>query len=202
MAEPSSTRQRLVDMARMLFLQKGYEATGVAEILREAGANSGSLYYFYKTKEDLLLAVLDWYVDNLYPEVIDPAAARTTDPIERVFAVLDGYRNYLTITACRQGCPIGNLALEMSEKSEAVRAKITLNFEHWRKAVRQFLLDAGDRLPADLDRDALATFILGVMEGGVMLARTHRSLAPFEASIAMLRDYMERLVSRGASRAL
>jgi len=199
--ESGTTRTRLVETARMLFLKKGYEGTSVAEILREAGVNSGSLYYFFKTKEDLLLAVLDWYVDNLHPEVIDPAAARTTDPVERVFAVLDGYRNYLTITACRQGCPIGNLALEMSEKSEAVRAKIALNFENWRKAVRQFLLDAGDGLPADIDPDSLATFILGVMEGGVMLARTHRSLAPFEASVAMLRDYIERLVSRGVSRA-
>jgi AcrR family transcriptional regulator len=185
----------------MLFLKKGYEATGVSEILREAGVNSGSLYYFFKTKEDLLLTVLEWYVDNLYPEVIDPAIAQTSDPIERVFVVLDGYRQYLTITECRQGCPIGNLALEMSEKSEAVRAKIALNFENWRNAVRQFLLDAGDRLPTDVDRDSLATFILSVMEGGVMLARTHRSLPPFEASVAMLRDYIERLVSRGVSRA-
>lgn len=183
----------------MLFLNKGYEATGIAEILREAGVNSGSLYYFFKSKEELLLAVLDWYVANLYVEVIDPAIAQTTDPIERVFKVLDGYRQYLTITECRQGCPIGNLALEMSERSETVRAKVALNFENWRKAIHQFLIDAGDRLPADLDRDALATFILGVMEGGVMLARTYRALAPFEASTAMLRDYMERLVSRGAS---
>ena len=197
--ESGATRTKLVETARMLFLKKGYDGASVAEILREAGVNSGSLYYFFKTKEDLLLAVLDWYVDRLYPEVIDPAAGRTTDPIERVFAVLEGYRHYLTITACRQGCPIGNLALEMSEKSEAVRAKIALNFENWRKAVRQFLLDAGDRLPADVDRDALATFILGVMEGGVMLARTHRSLAPFEASVAMLRDYVGRLVASRAT---
>ena len=189
----NTTKERLVETARRLFLQKGFEATGVAEILREAEVNSGSLYYFFKTKEELLLAVLDWYVANLYPEVIDPAAARTSDPIERVFAVLEGYRQFLTITACRQGCPIGNLALEMSEKSEAVRVKIELNFENWRKGLRQFLLDAGDRLPADVDRDTLATFILSVMEGGVMLARTHRSLAPFEASVAMLRDYVGRL---------
>ncbi len=182
----------------MLFLKKGYEATGIAEILRQAGANSGSLYYFFKTKEDLLLSVLDWYVANLYAEVIDPAIVQSTDPIERVFKVLDGYRQYLTITDCRQGCPIGNLALEMSEKSEAVREKIALNFENWRKAVRQFLLDASDRLPADLDHDALATFVLSVMEGGVMLARTYRTPAPFEASVTMLRDYMDRLVSRGA----
>lgn len=198
-AQLGTTRTRLVDTARALFLRKGYEATGIAEILREANVNSGSLYYFFKTKEELLLAVLDWYVANLYAEVIDPAIAQTCEPIERVFKVLEGYRQYLTFTECRQGCPIGNLALEMSEKSEAVRAKIALNFENWRKAVRQFLLDAGERLPADINRDSLATFILSVMEGGVMLARSHRSLEPFEASVAMLRDYMERLDSPGTS---
>lgn len=183
--------------ARMLFLKKGYEATGIAEILREARVNSGSLYYFFKTKEELLLAVLDWYVANLYPEVINPATAQTNDPIERIFMVLDGYRQYLTITACRQGCPIGNLALEMSEKSEEVREKIALNFENWRMAVRQFLLDAGDRLPADINRDAMATLILSVMEGGVMLSRAHRNLSQFAASIAMLRDYVNRLLALG-----
>ena len=58
-AKEPTTRDKLVEVARQLFLAKGYEATGIAEILREAGVNSGSLYYFFKTKEDLLLAVLD-----------------------------------------------------------------------------------------------------------------------------------------------
>ena len=62
-----TTRDRLVEVSRQLFLAKGYGATGIAEILREAGINSGSLYYFFKTKEELLLAVLDWYQEALYP---------------------------------------------------------------------------------------------------------------------------------------
>ena len=100
----------------------------------------------------------------------------------------------LTTTQCRQGCPIGNLALEMSEKSPAVRERIALNFTHWRRAIRQCLLDAGERFAPGTDCDKLATFILTVMEGGVMLARAHRSLEPFDASILMLRDYMDRLL--------
>jgi AcrR family transcriptional regulator len=193
------TKVRLIAAARRLFLSRGYEATGVAEILRAAGVNSGSLYYFFKTKEELLLAVLDWYTANLYPEVIDPVVARVVDPIERIFGVLKGYRQLLTSTGCTIGCPIGNLALEMSEKSEAVRQKIALNFENWRKAIRSFLIDAGDRLPREVDRDTLATFILTVMEGGVMQARAQRSLAPFEASVAILREYFDRLLMADAS---
>jgi TetR/AcrR family transcriptional regulator, transcriptional repressor for nem operon len=196
-----SARERLVEAARELFLEKGYEATGVAEILRRAGVNSGSLYYFFKTKEDLLLAVLDWYTDHLKPIVVEPVFARVEDPIERVFGLLEGYRQMLTVTDCRIGCPIGNLAIEMSERSEAVRKKIALNFENWRKVVRSCLMDAGDRLPAEVDRDRLATLVLTVMEGAVMQARAHRSLEPYDASVALLRDYVNRLIGkRGGSK--
>ena len=194
------TRQRLIEAARELFLSKGYEASSVADVLARAEVNSGSLYYFFKTKEQLLLAVLDEYVDLLEPMVLRPAFERVNDPLDRVFAVLAGYRQMLVMSDCRLGCPIGNLALEMSEKSEAVREKIALNFRNWRKAIRQCLVDARDRLPPNLDRHKLAAFILTVMEGGVMQARAHRSLEPFDASVATLKDYMDRLVEQGTTR--
>ncbi|MCH7884315.1 MAG: TetR/AcrR family transcriptional regulator [Planctomycetes bacterium] len=194
------TRQRLIEAARELFLSKGYEASSVADVLARAEVNSGSLYYFFKTKEQLLLAVLDEYVDLLEPMVLRPAFERVSDPLDRVFAVLAGYRQMLVMSDCRLGCPIGNLALEMSEKSEVVREKIALNFRNWRKAIRQCLVDARDRLPPDLDRHKLAAFILTVMEGGVMQARVHRSLEPFDASVATLKDYMDRLVEQGTTR--
>lgn len=197
-AKRASTREKLIETARQLFLAKGYEATGVAEILREAGVNSGSLYYFFKTKEDLLVAVLDQYVELLYPYVMDPVFGRTDDPIERVFGVLEGYKMMLEMTECRQGCPIGNLALEMSEKSEAVRSRIALNFENWRKAIRGCLDDAKELFVDDVDTDKLSTLILTAMEGGVMQARAHRSLKPYEDSIALLRDYIGRLLKPGA----
>jgi len=167
----------------------------MAEILSAAGVKSGSLYYFFKSKEALLLAVLDRYVELLQPAVIEPAFARTRDPIGRIFAVLDGYRRMLLETGFKQGCPIGNLALEMSDKSEAVREKIALNFDNWTGAVRQCLLDADDALAADVDRDRLATFVLTVMEGAVMVARIRRSIAPYEQAIAILRTYFERIAS-------
>lgn len=192
--EPT-TREKLVTAARQLFLAKGYEATAIAEILLEAGVNAGSMYHFFKTKEELLLAVLDSYVELMYPVVMQPVLDDVADPIERVFGVLDGYRQMLVLTGCRQGCPIGNLAVEMSEKSERVREKIGVNFENWRTVIRLCLLEAGDALPDGVDCDRLATFVLIVMEGAILLARTQRSVKPFEEAVASLRDYFERLQS-------
>jgi len=189
------TRTRLVEAAAVLFLRQGYHPTGIKQILAEAGANSGSLYHYFPTKEDLLLAVLDRYVDLLWPLVIQPVFDRVTDPIERIFGVLDSYRRMLQFTHCRQGCPLGNLALELSDSHDNVRDLIALNFTNWKKAIEQCLDDAADRLPDHVNRAQLASFILTVMEGGVMQARAYKSIEPFEDNVALLRDYFERLLS-------
>ncbi len=187
------TRERLVLAARKLFLMQGYEATSMSQILSEAGVNSGSLYYYFKSKEELLLAVLDFYAAALQPVLLQPIWQNVADPIERVFALMGGYREMLVVTHYTAGCPIGNLALEMSERSEKAREKISQNFEGWRMAVRQCFFDAREQLPANLDRDKIATLVLSIMEGGVMLSRSHRSIEPFDSSIAMMRDYIIRL---------
>src|SRR5437868_14777067 len=109
----AETRERLVEVACNLFWMQGYAATGIAEILKVADAGSGSLYYFFPTKEDLLLAVLEWYQAMLCPMVVQPVCERISDPIERVFGILDGYRRQLLATDFQSGCPIGNLALEV-----------------------------------------------------------------------------------------
>jgi len=190
------TRQRIIDAAQLLFHRHGYEKTSLSDILAKAGANSGSLYYAFKSKEELLLAVLDSYVDKLYPMVMDPAFARTKDPIERIFAVLTGYREMLLAFKFELGCPIGNLAIEAAEGRPEVAQRVALNFGNWCKAVEGCLDAAADRLPADLDRAALSRFILTVMEGGIMQARAHRSIEPYDVSVSQLRDYMNRLTGQ------
>jgi TetR/AcrR family transcriptional repressor of nem operon len=194
---PTDTRERLVNAAMQLFYERGYEATSVEEVLGAAKANSGSLYYYFDSKEELLLAVLDQYLDGLWPVIMNPAFARTPDPIDRVFAVLADYRERVRATRFTYSCPIGSLALEVGERLPRARAKIAANFAQWRDAIRQCLDDAGDRLPRDTDRQALAALVLTVMEGGVMQAKAHKSLAPLDASIRQLELYI-RSLDRGA----
>lgn len=193
------TRDRIIEAGRDLFLAQGYNATGLSEIVKRAGINSGSLYYFFPTKEDLLLAVLDWYREHIGDGLLDPVFSRISDPIERIFGLLDGYRQLLLMTDYEHGCPIGNLALEISNSHPGVRPLLQKNFDQWVDAVRGCLEAAADRLPEDLDREQLAILVLNTMEGGMMLARTYRSIEPFDQSVAQLRDYFERLIKDGTS---
>jgi AcrR family transcriptional regulator len=192
------TRDRLVEAARTLFWRHGYAGTGIAQILKAAGANSGSLYYFFPTKEDLLLAVLEWYRENLWPAVVQPVFDRVSDPIERIFGVLDGYRRGLLETNFMHGCPIGNLALELADSHPSARELLAVNFTGWRKAIEQCLADGGERLPEPVDREQLALFVLTTMEGAVMLARSYRSIDPYDAAVTQLRDYFDRLLRDGS----
>lgn len=192
-----SSRDRIIDAAMELFHQNGYTATGISAILKRASVNSGSLYHFFPTKEDLLLALLERYKELLYPAVMDPVFSRVTDPIERIFGVLDGYRQMLIATGCSLGCPIGNLALELSDTHPAVRRGIAENFDGWKNAIRACLDEAADRFPTDLDRESLASFVLTVMEGGMMQAKAHKTLTPFDAAVTQLRDYVDRLLADG-----
>lgn len=193
-AEAISTRERILKAAIELFWEKGYEATGMAELLSRAKVNSGSFYYFYKSKEGLLLAVLDWYLVGLEPVLLAPVYEKVEDPIERIFELLAGYRRSILLTDCTFGCPIGRLALEISPQQKAVHRKLAQNFDNWAAAVTKCLTEAKDRLPADVDRERLGNFVLTVMEGGVMLARSHRSVRPFDEAVAELRSYFDRLL--------
>jgi AcrR family transcriptional regulator len=188
-----SKRARILEGARLLFWERGYEGTTLADVAERTGANLGSVYYFFHTKEDLLLAVLDLYTDLLFPALIQPLLERVTDPVERIFGLLEGYRQGLVLSGCTQGCPIGNLALEVGDAMPRARRKIADNFEGWRSWIRKWLEDARNRLPADADVQGLAVFILTVMEGAVMQARAQQNLEPFDASVRQLRDYFNRL---------
>lgn len=191
-----TTRDRIIVAAMRLFAEKGYQSTSVADILAAAHANAGSLYHAFPTKQDVLLAVLQAYRDGIGEMLLAPAWGDVADPVEQVFALLAAYRQMLVGTDCLYGCPIGSLALELHEPDPPVRALLAANFDAWKAAVRGRVEAAGPRL-AGADAEQLATFVLTVMEGAVMQARTHRTIAVYDACVASLRDYFQRLEQGG-----
>lgn len=197
--ETTATRERIIGESIRLFWEKGYLSTSIADILKAAGANSGSLYHFFPSKQDLLLAVLETYHRGIHSMLLDPAWEGVEDPIERIFALLAQYRLALEQTDCFYACPIGSLALELHEPDPAVREALAANFSAWTEAIEGCLADARDRLPRDLDRAGLATFVLTTMEGGVMLARTHRDLEWFDAGVDQLRSHFVALERSAAA---
>ncbi len=183
------TRNRILLTAMELFWEKGYGSTSVSDILSRSQVHSGSLYHFFPGKQDVLVGVLEMYRDGIWEMLLNPVWQDVDDPIERVFALLAGYRNHLVMTECTYGCPIGSLALEIHEPDPKVRELLAANFTNWSTAIQGCIDAAGDRLGADVDAQALGEYVLTVMEGAVMQARTYRDLGYFDRNIAMLRQH-------------
>ncbi len=195
---PTDTKDRILEVAARLFAEQGYHATGVAGILRASDVKSGSLYHFFASKEDLLVAVMQRHLESLRPRILGRAEAEsvTDDPLEHVFSLLGIYRRSLLISRFRLGCPVGNLALEVGNEVPRVRALIEEYFSAWIAQVRVWLDGAGSRLPAGLDRGALSHQVLAVAQGGIIQARAAESLDPYDACVAQLRSTFELLVAR------
>lgn len=196
MSPAQDTRERIVEAAMELFTLQGYAATGLAQIAKKAECNAGSVYYFFPTKEAILAATLEKRKELLHPEVLDPIWAGVDDPIERVFALLAGYRQMLAMTEFAHGCPIGNLVIEVAETNKHARKLLCENFDGWLRAVELCVSAAieSGRLPESVDARQLAIFVLTTMEGAVMLARSYRDFRAYDAAVTMLRDYFDRLV--------
>src|ERR1700742_717999 len=189
------TRDRLIDSARHLFWERGYAGTSMADLLAHANVNSGSFYHFFDSKEALLREVLTGYLHALQPVVIAPALASTKDPVERIFAILSGYRGRILSTNCQYGCPLGRLALEIDPENRPAHKLIAENFQGWITAVRECIDQIKPRLPRGTDPDALATYVLAVMEGGVMISRSYGSVEPFDRAVKQLRQHFTLLLS-------
>jgi TetR/AcrR family transcriptional repressor of nem operon len=189
----TTTRERLITTAAELFWRQGYAQTGVNQIIQEARATSGSFYHFFPAKEDLLVAVVDHIVAVFETEVFGDDDG---DPMDRIFAILDRYRRNILGDRSPFGSPLGGLSAEVSENHPQVRTRLAEVFAAWTDRIDQLLVEAGDRLPARLDRSALAQCIVCAMEGAALGARLTRSLAPFDTVVAQLGIHVELLENR------
>ncbi len=192
----ADTRTRILMTAMELFWEKGFGSTSIADILSRSQVHSGSLYHFFPGKQDVLVGVLELYRDGIEEWLLKPNWDGVEDPVDRIFALLNGYRIQLITTDCTYGCPIGNIALEIHEPDPQIRELLAANFANWSHAVQDCLDAAADRLPRDTDKGALAEYILTVMEGAVMQARTYRDLGYFDRNIAMLREHFDLLEAK------
>jgi AcrR family transcriptional regulator len=193
-----ATRSRIVEAARCLFRLPGYGLTTVNQIFERAQANSGSFYHLFRTKENVLLNVLSNNTRAFVPRIVNPIFEKIADPIDRVFAILDVYRRNLVDSEFSCGSFTGKLALEIHDSQSHLHERIANSFDNWTATIEQCLQQARHRIPEGLDLKPISTFVLTTMEGGVMLARTHKSIKPFDVALKNLWLYFELLQAQRA----
>ncbi len=173
----TDTRERLIEAAGELFWERGYAGVGLAEIASAAGARQGSLYHFFPTKDDLLLAVIERQ-SVLILGAIDSAMSRHEPGVERVLAVFEFYRRFMERTGCGLGCPMTNLAGEVADALPRASARIAA-----------FNAALTDRVAGALEAggwvrpDAFARALVAMAQGAVTQARADRTVEAVDAVI-------------------
>lgn len=186
------TKATLLETGKKVFLERGYNNSGIEAILQAAGVPKGSFYYYFDSKEDFGLQVLDRFAECYKAEAARFLDDRSVGPLERLRRLFEAKCERLGSQHCRCGCLVGNLSQEMADQSEAFRAKLEEIFKWWCGRYAECLAEAqqAGEIPAHLDVHELAEFWLNSWQGAVLRAKTTRSIAPLRTFLNMMFGYV------------
>lgn len=192
---PDVTREKLVNAAFAEIHRHGFQAASLDAILANAGVTKGALYHHFPDKAALGHAVVDEILKPIiFADWLDRLADR--DPIDGMH---DALRNKFESMASGGfvplGCPLQNLAQEMSPIADAFRQRVNGLFDTWRSGFAKALRrgQAEGTVRSDIDAAKTAAFIIAAAEGAVGLAKSANSPQLLRSTFEVLHGYLETL---------
>jgi AcrR family transcriptional regulator len=177
-----ASRERIVERAADLFVERGIAATSVDEVLAAAKAGKGQFYHYFRNRDELAAAAVGYrctqVVDGLTEALGDVSSMAGLEQ------ALAGF-----ITGFEQtglpGCPIGTLATEVAGRNEAARMRAAAGFDAWERLLADALERMRQRgeLRADAQPAVLATGLLASIEGGMVLSQTRKDVASLRIAV-------------------
>ena len=172
----------LIEKGAEIIYMRGFNNTGINDILKAAGVPKGSFYHYFKDKEDFGVQLVDFFLAR-FLDSADTYLSRNAQ--SWLQALQDFFHSFLLFFESNQfrgGCPVANFSLEMSDLNENIRKKLEEAFEKMHHRVALFLENARDHgeLSDDTDTGALANFVLNCWEGALLRVKVSKSGAPME----------------------
>jgi AcrR family transcriptional regulator len=200
--DPDATREKLLNAAFEEIYRRGFQAASLDTILAKAGVTKGALYHHFPDKASLGYAVVDEVVKGLLLKrwgVLEPP---TGDPVTALQRILEERAANLTTREVELGCPLNNLAQEMSPLDQRFRRGVNATFDLWTDAVGKDLErgQAEGTVREDVDPRKVAGFVVASIEGSFGLAKGAQSAAMLRSNLEVLGSFLESL--RPASKAL
>jgi AcrR family transcriptional regulator len=173
----------------------GFQAASLKRILARTGVTKGALYHHFPNKKALGYAV----VEELLQEMVDEDWLRPLEaahnPIDCLQDRLEGFGETAGEDDLLLGCPLNNLALEMSPADEGFRVRLNRVYDRWRETLAGALRrgQGKGQVRPDIDPSQTATFIVGAMAGCRSLAKNAQSIDLMRACCQSLSQYWESL---------
>ena len=179
-----TTRDHIVEAADQLFYRRGYDHTSFADIADAVRISRGNFYHHFKTKDEILDAVIDARLDSTR-SMLEQWAGEGKGPEDRI-------RSFIHILVANQteivryGCPVGTLCTELAKLTHASQAEATKLFTLFRTWLRrQFAL-----LGHEADADALAMHLLARSQGVATLASAFRDEKFIKQEVKQMCDWL------------
>lgn len=183
------SKEKLIKATCDLIASKGFESTGINEILESAGVTKSNFYYHYKSKEELCLTALDHMENYFFENVINKTLLNVIlSPKERLQNYFSFTIEQMTCACCERGCPFINLGNETSDFYPAFREKISRVNNRHLQAIETCLQDginAGE-FRSTLDPKTMAKFVLAEVNGSIILSKVFKSTDILNDNIASL----------------
>lgn len=176
------TKRRLLDVGLATLLERGYNATGIQDLLVATSVPKGSFYHHFGSKEDFALQVIDRYVAEVHVLLDQTLGDVERAPLERIRAF---FERLLALYASQGylGSLLGLLGQELAAVSTSFRRRIEGSFDGITRRLADTLEEARRRgdLSSEIDALQTATLMLDCWEGAAMRSRLLRSPAPLES---------------------
>jgi len=192
---PDLTRKRILEAAFQAIYRNGFQGTRLDEIIKSTGLTKGALYHHFPNKQALGYAVVEEIVAGMIDELWLQPLRDTNDPLGTLVRTIDQLETRPGEQLITLGCPLNNLAQEMSALDEGFRQRLSRLFQRWQDGL-QDALDRAARMGhirPETDTGAAAAFIIAALEGCIGMAKNAQDMDRLKVCTAGLVDYLRAL---------
>ena len=192
---PEATRKRILEAAFMEIYRKGFQGMRLDDVLNTTELTKGALYHHFPNKRALGYAVVDEVILPIMDEMWLEPLKKASDPMQGLIDVVEQLPEMKPPEIIEYGCPLNNLAQEMSPLDEGFRQRLDYVFRLWHDVTEEALERAKHqgKLRESIDSDETATFIMAALEGCIGIAKNAQSIERLRACNRGLVDYLHSL---------
>lgn len=183
MAKEQDTRTLLLDITFEEVYTNGYQGASVLKILKKAGLHKGSMYHFFENKKEMVLACIREKSKEIFGTKYEDILKHSSSYLEHFQTML--LASYPII--CERGCPLANLIQEMSNIDTDFELVLKERYERLRDTIEKIILKAIDHHELECTSSYnLSVFMLSVIEGAILSAKTFKSKEIYDNTIQSL----------------
>jgi TetR/AcrR family transcriptional repressor of nem operon len=198
-ARGAVTRSRIVNAAADLIYARGVDRTSLDDVMAVSGVSKSQLYHYFADKDALVLEVITLQTERVLNAQQPHLGAMDSLKALRMWG--DALIK-LNARAHAKGCPLGSLASELANDSEAARTRLAASFAMWSDSIERGLtkMRQSGALSPSTNPHELAMALLSAVQGGLLLSKTTQTSRPLEIAIDMAIDHIVRHMRRRAGR--